>query len=178
VLYIVLCVGFITELNAQSPKDTAPVPAQISAAHKVFVANAGGESVETVIQGVLLNGGPDRAYNQFYAAIKNLGQYESLSSPADADLVFEIGWTFADVDLKDPQAFNFVEVKPPVIGRLRLQIIDPKTHVTLWTISEYIRGAALLSNRDKNFDQAMNAVVARLKRLVQPVASTGDPGNK
>jgi hypothetical protein len=52
-LSILLCAGFVSELNAQNPKDlaNAPVAAQISAARKVFVANAGGESVETVIQG-------------------------------------------------------------------------------------------------------------------------------
>ena len=34
--------------------------------------------------------GTRRAYDQSYAAIKNWGQYELVSSPSDADLVFEV----------------------------------------------------------------------------------------
>jgi hypothetical protein len=37
--------------------------------------------------------------------------------------------------------------------------------VPLWTLIEYVRGAVLLSNRDKNFDHAMNTIVGRLKLL-------------
>jgi hypothetical protein len=40
--------------NAPGP---APVPAQISAAHKVFVSNAGGESFEAVIDQTVFHGG-------------------------------------------------------------------------------------------------------------------------
>ncbi|HJT69885.1 MAG TPA: hypothetical protein VJ731_06780 [Terriglobales bacterium] len=157
---------------------TAPIPSQIPSARKIFVSNAGGEDAETVIHGIALNGGPDRAYNQFYAAVNDLARYELVSSPADADLVFEIGWAFTAADLKQWQQFNPVSVLPPVLGQLRLRLIDPKTHITLWTVHEYVRGAELLGNRDKNFDLAMNTVVSRLKALLQPVANTGGPGAK
>ena len=56
----------------------------------MFISNAGGESFEGVIDQTVFNGGPDRPYNQFYAAMKAWGRYEVLSSPPDADLVFEI----------------------------------------------------------------------------------------
>lgn len=181
-LLIASFAAFSFPLAAQNSKAPLPVPApippQITAARKIFISNAGGENAETVIHGVALNGGPDRAYNQFYVAVNTPGHYEIVSSPADADLVFEIGWSFTAVDLKEWQEFNPVAVLPPVLGQLRLLLIDPKTHITLWTITEYIRGAALLGNRDKNFDQAMNTVVGRLERLVQPVANTRDAGPK
>jgi hypothetical protein len=35
-----------------------------------------------------------------------------------------------------------------------------------------VRGAILLGNRDKNFDQAMMTVVNRLKILMVPTAAT------
>ena len=147
--------GLIPMLNAQQSKAAAPpgpVPPQIGAAQKVFISNAGGESFENVIDETVFNGGPDRPYNQFYASMKNWGRYELVSSPADADLVFEVSWVLSDTGLK-----------LPVLGQLRLVVIDPKTHITLWNFTEYVRGAILLGNRDKNFDQAMTTIVNRMK---------------
>src|ERR1700746_3771205 len=60
----------------------APVPAQITNARKVFVANGGGEN--------LYKGGPNHAYDEFYGAMKDSGQFELTGSPAEADLVLEI----------------------------------------------------------------------------------------
>jgi hypothetical protein len=164
-LAAVAVLASVPALNAQQPKGTAPAPApvpvQISAAQKVFISNAGGESLETVIDQTVFNGGPDRPYNDFYAAMKGWGRYELVSSPADADLVLEISWTLSDTGLR-----------LPVLGQLHLVVIDPKTRVTLWSFTEYVRGAILLGNRDKNFDQAMTTVVNRLKMLAVPAAAT------
>jgi hypothetical protein len=154
--------GLLPVLNAQKSKESAPapVPAQIADARKVFISNAGGESFESVIDQTVFNGGPDRPYNQFYATLKEWGQREIVSSPAEADVVLEISWALTDTELR-----------LPVVGQLRLQVIDPKTHVTLWTVTEYVRGAILLGNRDKNFDHAMTTVVNRLKILMLPSAA-------
>lgn len=135
----------------------APIPSQIPAAQKVFISNLGGESFETVFDQVVFNGGPDRPYNQFYASMKNWGHYELVSSPSDADLVLEISWVLSDTGLK-----------LPVLGQLRLVVVDPKTHISLWSLTEYVRGAILLGNRDKNFDHAMSTIVGRLKLLSMP----------
>ena len=156
-------------MTAEQSKGSAPAPAppQIAAAQKVFISNAGGSSLDAVIDETIFNGGPDRPYNQFYAAMKSLGWYELVSSPADADLVLEISWSLTDTGLR-----------LPVLGQLRLVIIDPKTHVTLWNITEYVQGAMLLGNRDKNFDQAMTTVVNRMKILAVPTAATTDAVQK
>jgi hypothetical protein len=138
----------------------APVPPQIAAAQKVFISNAGGESFETVIDQTVFNGGPDRPYNEFYAAMKSWGKYEITQSPSDADLILEISWTLSDTGLR-----------LPVLGQIRLLMIDPKTHVTLWNLIEYVRGAILLSNRDKNFEQAMKTIVGRMKAMAVPVSA-------
>jgi hypothetical protein len=166
---IVAILGLVQALSAQQSKGSAPapVPSQISAAQKVFISNAGGESLETVIDETVFNGGPDRPYNQFYAAMKSWGRCELVSSPADADLILEISWVLTDTGLR-----------LPVLGQLRLVVIDPKTHVTLWNLTEYVRGAILLGNRDKNFDQAMNTVVGRLKSLTLSPAPTADAVQK
>lgn len=58
-------------------------------------------------------------------------------------------------------------------------VIDPKTHVTLWNFTEYVRGAILLGNRDKNFDQAMTTIVNRMKILAVPLRLRRTrPGNR
>lgn len=164
VSYMALAILIFTPaLSAQQAKMpvSAPVPEQIGTAQKVFISNAGGESFEAVIGEAVFNGGPDRPYNELYAVLGALGRYELVSSPAEADLVFEISWNLSDTGLR-----------LPVLGQLRLRVIDPKTHITLWTYIEYVRGAILLGNRDKNFDQAMNTIVSRLKQVAGPPAPT------
>jgi hypothetical protein len=163
----IACIAFLgtaalSVSQAQQPKGPAPapVPPQIAAAQKVFISNAGGESFETVIDQTVFNGGPDRPYNQFYAAMKSWGKYEIVPSPSDADLILEVSWTLSDTGLR-----------LPVLGQIRVLMIDPKTHVTLWNLIEYVRGAMLLGNRDKNFDQAMNTIVGRMKVLTGPTAA-------
>ncbi len=126
--------------------------------------NSATDRLETVFDQVVFDGGPDRAYNQLYAAMKSWGQRELVSSPADADLIFDISWVLSDTGLG----------RLPVLGQLRLVMVDPKTRSPLWTVTEYVRGALLLGNRDKNFDQAMNTIVGRAKTLMLPV--TPDPG--
>jgi hypothetical protein len=163
---ILALVHVSTAQQAKGPSP-APVPPQIAAAQKAFISNAGGESFETVIDQNVFNGGPDRPYNQFYAAMKDWGRYELVSSPAEADLVFEISWVLTDTGLK-----------LPVLGQLRLVVVDPKTRVTLWNITEYVRGAMLLGNRDKNFDQAMNTLIARMKSLAASPAPAPDAARK
>jgi hypothetical protein len=161
----VAIVAFATGASAQQAKGAAPapVPPQIAAAETVFIANAGGASLDTVIDQTVFDGGPDRPYNDFYAAMKSWGHYQLVSSPASADMVFEISWVLSDTGLK-----------LPVLGQLRLLIIDPKTHVTLWNITEYVRGALLLGNRDKNFVSAMNTVVSRMKLLSSPTSTAAN----
>jgi hypothetical protein len=166
---IVAILELVPMLSAQQSKGPAPgpVPTQIGTAQKVFISNGGGESFETVFDETVFNGGPDRPYNQFYAAMKSWGRYELVPSPADADLVLEISWVLAGTGLK-----------LPVLGQLRLIVVDPKTHIALWSITEYVRGAMFLSNRDKNFDQAMNTIVSRMKKLVAPPVGETDATRK
>ena len=142
----------------------APVPAQISAAHKVFVSNAGGESFEAVMAETVFNGGPDRPYNELYAAMKAWGRYELVASPADADLILEVSWNLSDTGLR-----------LPVLGELRVVAVDPKTRAVLWTFIEYVRGAVLLGNRDKNFDQALNTIIGRLKTVAGTAPAPDSP---
>lgn len=144
-----------------APVPVAPMPAQVLNGKKVFVANAGEENLSLPI-GSVLSGSPDRVYNQFYGAVQTLGRYELVSAPADADLIFEIGFTINGGQL-------------PEIGHLRLSIRDPKTNVLLWTFVEYAQTAVRKGNRDKNLDQAMRVIVNELMNLVSPPGTAAKP---
>lgn len=154
-LNVVLSSVLIAQQSKSQPMAPAPVPPQIISAKKVFIANGGGERLET-LGDTAFNGGPDRPYNEFYADIKSWGHYELVSSPSDADVVLEVSWSLTEIAWKPPD---------PYLGRLHLIVLDPKTNVALWKMTEYVRGAALLGNRDKNFDQAMDTIMTRLKSL-------------
>jgi hypothetical protein len=148
------------KLNDLAP---APVPPQIGAAQKVFISNAGGDSFAMAIEQTVFNGGPDRPYNEFYAAVKRWRRYELVPTPTDADVVLEISWALTDTGLK-----------LPVLGQLRLVVVDPKTHVTLWNFTEYVRGAILLGNRDKYFDLAMNTIENRMKEVARRATASAN----
>jgi hypothetical protein len=163
---VIILAGASSAQQAKLPP-SAPIPAQIASARKAFISNAGGASFENVIDETVFDGGPDRPYDEFYAAMKEWGKYEIVSSPADADLVFAVSWELTDTGLR-----------LPVLGELHVVAIDPKTNITLWTVTQYVRGAMLLSNRDKNFDQAMTIIANRLKILASPAPAMADTSNK
>lgn len=143
----------------------APVPAQILTAKKLFIANSGGD--ESRYEVVSYSGGPDRPYIEFYAAMKTWGRYELVSAPADADLVFEIRLIVFQLQrvrvlTNDSTASD---------SQFRFVIRDAKSHETLWGLTEHAQGAVLQGNRDKNFQQALPAVVTE----VQTIAGILDP---
>jgi hypothetical protein len=123
----------------------APVPSQILAAKKVFISNGGEDT--------WLNYDPKHdptlTYNEFYADMKSWGKYEVVSSPAGADVVFEIHL-----------------VSQEHSSRLRLLILDPQTHIALWTLNQFANGANRDATTRKNFDKAMDSLVVTLKNLV------------
>jgi hypothetical protein len=98
---IALFGGELCAAPKSGPVPSAPVPSLILSAKKIFVANAGGD--ESVFD-PQYSGGPDRLYDEFYAAAKSWGRYELTSSPEDAGLVFEIGLTVVRPQRSHPLA--------------------------------------------------------------------------
>ena len=157
--------AFATEQAKEAPP--APVPAQILAAKKVFLANAGADIPWN--DSPLFSGRPDRAYNQFYAGMKTLGRYELVGAPADADLLFEIQFLappLCGAAAGRPDTFGGT----PYDAQFRLEVRDPKTNALLWTFVEHAPWALLQGNRDKNFDQALARIVTDVKGLSVPPA--------
>lgn len=70
----------------------APIPPDILSSKTAFIANAGGEDSSD------FTGGPDRAYNELYAAMKSWGKYKLVSYPESASLSLEIQFVEAPYD--------------------------------------------------------------------------------
>src|SRR5258708_14238742 len=73
--------------SALTAAPPAPVPAELLSARKIFVSNAGADS------GLFphpFSGDPSRGYSALFAALHELGQYELVASPSQADLVLEL----------------------------------------------------------------------------------------
>jgi hypothetical protein len=152
---------FAASSQAQSQATPpAPIPQQILAAKNVFISNGGGASDPYTGRYGDFSGGPDRAYNDFFAALRTFPRYTLVSAPADADLVFEI--SFSEFPVQQEAGKGNLTVAD---AKFRLAILDPKTHMTLWSITEYVGGAILEGNREKNYVQAMGRVVADLQAL-------------
>jgi hypothetical protein len=121
----------------------APIPVQLLSAQKVFISN--GESAAEEEFDL-----PNLTYDEFYASLKSWGKFELAPTPADADLIFKISFAVA----LSPQ--------------LRLVVLDPKTHVVLWTFTEKMQSWSREATGRKNFDQAMAKLVGDLKDLTTP----------
>jgi len=165
------CMGSGSELASTRQEGIAssPLPRQIFTARKVFVSNAGDETLGD------FSGGPDRAYNQLYRALKSWGRFELVSAPADAELVFEISFA-SRLWGEDISGGGGAPVSNRTFrdAQLRLTIVDLKTRVLLWTYIEHVQPALLQGNRDKNFDLAMAALVNDIKNVAgQPATAAG-----
>ena len=146
----------------------APIPAPILSAKKVFIANAGGD--ESRFDAPSFSGGPDRLYNEFYASVKSWGRYELVSSPAEADLVFEIQLNVMQPKRARLSSGNEGEEYD---AQFRLTVRDVKTHTILWGITEHAESAILQSNRDKNFENALYWIVFELKKIAGSGTNAG-----
>lgn len=157
--------GFYALLSAmsvaqkQAPAPPAPIPAQILAAKKVFVANGGVDGMAE--DDPIFSGGSDRAYNQFYARVKDLGHFEIVGSPAEADLLLEIRQEVLTVTLRGEVGRSDTPV-------FHLQIRDPKTNALLWAFHLHFKFGGGQANSDRNFDQAVDRLVNDLRILVAP----------
>jgi hypothetical protein len=174
VVFVVLTTSFWSTLvHAQKPQPapTAPVPLQISVAKKIFIGNAGGD--ERSYEESRFSGGPDRAYNQFYAAMKSWAHYEIVTTPADADLLLEVRFTAPEVDRSGGNGLGEHRYDP----QFRLEIRDPKTDALLWGFTEHAQWAVLQGNRDKNFDLALAKLASDLERVAQTPNSADSAKN-
>jgi hypothetical protein len=111
------------------------------------------------------SGGPDRAYNEFYAGVKDLGRLEIVGSPAEADLLLEIRAEVLTVSLGGKAGSSDTPV-------FHLQIRDPKTNVLLWGFHVHSEFSMGQGASDRNFDQAIDRLVDDLRALITPAPAS------
>ena len=91
----------------------------------------------------------------------DLGRYELVTNPADADLIFEI---------------RALTVGCGAFATIRLEILDPKTGVVIWGFTESVETANRNSTARKNYDKAVSAVVTEVKELAAAASVAGGAG--
>jgi len=164
---LVLCRPLVATAQEYKAAPAAPVPPEILSANVIFIANGGGE------ESPLFSGGPDRAYNQFYAAMKSWGRYKLASLSDNAGLLFEVQFVLAPFSRTVFHGDSEAQSADP---QLRLVIRNAKTQALLWRFTEHVEWAALQSNRDKNFDEALAKIVESLETLAAgPAAPATKP---
>ena len=162
VLAIPVAVMLASSVAAQKASDAAPIPSQITAAKKVFISNTAGDD--------LYSADPAQVYNSFYVAMKTWGRYELVSAPSEADLVFEVSF-------RDPMAGVAVGSSGsniPVGGsysnpHIRVVILDPKTHVSLWWLLAHVKPP--LSTSEKSVDRSVADLMTQLKQITSKETS-------
>jgi hypothetical protein len=144
--FFAVCAALLSSIAALAQQSltapAGPVPPAILAAKKIFLSNSGASSA-------LYSGGPNRAYNQFYAALQTAGVFEMVADPSDADLILEI------------QIAEFGAGQ----ANFRLVIYDRKSHFVLWTVLEPIRFCNRQKTCDGNFDDALPALLLNFEKL-------------
>ena len=144
---------------AQTPADPlqAPLPAAITSATKLFLGNAGDQENADCL----------RAYNGFYAGLKAQPRFQLVNDPNTADLILELHY---EIDLGQAIASHDSHNS---VRQFRIVLIDPHVHVTLWSLTERTNYATFKSNRNKNLDETVAALVADFVSLTssQPPAN-------
>jgi hypothetical protein len=164
-------------LSKEKPKDvvpSAPVPSPIAAAKKVFISNAPGSSLPAYF------GGADRAYNEFYAAMKGWGHYELVAVPSDADLTLEISFSSSLSSVGGTSTTGCISSN---YTELRLVILDPRMRVPLWWFNEAVNPRISFGHRpekavDSAFSQSTATLVDDLKELVSEPGIGASDTNK
>lgn len=145
---------------AQGPAATssAPLPSALSSAKTLFLGNAGDQENEDCL----------RAYSNFYNGVSALGKYKLVLDPGAADLVLELHY---EISLGQAVASHDSNNS---VRQFRVVLIDPKTHVVLWSLTERTNYALRQVNRDKNLDETVAKLVDDLGQLL----ASSPPKNK
>lgn len=156
-LAAVLALPYATAQNAGSTSP-APIPPAIHNAKKIFVSNAGADC------GLFphpFTGDTNRAYNQFYAALQASKLYKLVSDPYEADLVLELRLTAP----YGPQNADKQKGASDPLPEFHLVVYQESTHYVLWAFTKAIDPALLQETHDRNFDNALHALITDFEEL-------------
>jgi hypothetical protein len=168
---LVSAVLFTSAASAQrqpGATDRAPVPQQLLRARTAFIGNGGGESygADSYFHLTKYDGGPNRAYDSFYGAVRDWGHYELVGSAADADVLLVVRFANPVVDRDNSGNTGDLPHEWIYDPQLGLSINDPKTGLPLWTITEHIEPGDDRAGNNRHFDEAVTRLVDDLERLI------------
>ncbi len=135
----------------------APVPTPLLNEKKAFISY---ELGDVTAFPDAYSGGPERAYGEFYSAMKTWNRYDLVSDPSDADVIF---------------AVRFVD-SPYTVPQIRIGVADARTHVALWGFVEQVDFKFRKKNRDAAFTDSVKLLVSDIKTLIGQNA-TPQPAN-
>lgn len=148
-----------------------PARAQASLAsspERAFIGNAGGDFGP----GDSVFGKPaERAYNEFFLAMKQWRQYELVANPARTDWIFEISAGYEESCIDVHRRNGADERVSSYTYFIKLVMMDARM-ATRQTFTETVQSPGIFSNSDKMFDQAIVALMNDLKKEI------GDAGVK
>lgn len=162
----VLVVALLAALSAMAQKPaaqdppSAPLPSALAHAKVLFIGNAGDQENADCL----------RVYNDFYAGVTALKRFQLVRDPNKADLVLEMHY---EVNLGQAVGSNDSNRS---VRQFRVMLIDPRSHTILWTLVERTNYAIFQSNRNKNLDETVGALVHDFDLLVSPTPVP--PSNK
>jgi hypothetical protein len=140
-----------TTSSAAAPALNAPVPAQIASSHTVFLSNLGSDANFPVDS--------TQVYNDIYKALEAWGHYRLVSSPDRADLIFQLREVSTLSTYSDSDGNIFTSNNPT----FQITIIDPKTKVTLWTITSPVALAGSKQTLARWLSISETNLVSRIK---------------
>lgn len=135
-----------------------PVPSSIASAHNVLLTNVGVSA--------RLGLDSNQLYNDIHQRMEQWGYYQLVSSPQQADLIFQL-------DEIDPRNGTNVTAGTDAYNRtpsFRVVILDAKTGIALWTVTApiYITGRKTYAQW---MDISEEGLITRLKTLAQQPVS-------
>jgi hypothetical protein len=145
-LTLALVLAVAPRLSAQATP--SHIPAQIASARTVFLSNNLGAPLADT----------DKIFNEIYAGVQQLNRFTIVTDPETADLLLQ---------------FNLVNSNNGgygVIQTITLQIIDAKTHVILWSVSDSGQTKAIYGAKDRNLNKydVVDSALAYLKIISGP----------
>ena len=155
---LALSCAFSPALHAQTPDPPqAPLPSVVTSARTLFLGNAGDQENADCL----------RAYNDFYASLAALPRFQLVADPAAADLILELHY---EIGLGQAVASHDSNSS---VRQFRVVLLDPHTHVALWSLTERTNYATFKNNRNKNLDETVTKLAADFSSLT----SSQPPGN-
>jgi hypothetical protein len=144
---------------AQTPPIAGP-PSQIPTAHAIFLTNSTSDANFPL--------DPTKSFNDLYAALKAWNYYKLVGSPAEADLIFQLRETAPITNVSGYHG-NVSSYASPAF---QLDVIDPRTSISLWTITSPVNVAGKKQVLARWTAIAETNLVSRIKTLAGQPLST------